>query len=199
MSSYFRAADRCGLRINLEECKRVVHRTVVETTPTEILAETEKTAADEAHSFVKATRGRLPDSTPITIEEAQLPLYDERQAHLDKLRQQSNDIARLERRDHDDYQQRAMAQAKKDQILQEALCDEQRRAQEALERQRQSEVLSDERRGMVRQQLRSAYGPSFMWSESRISLPKTVEGRREAMSHLVDAEISAVHPELLEI
>lgn len=175
MTSYFKAAERCGLRANTEGFKRTAHRSLACSTPAQLRAETAALAARESLAVVAAIGARPPPTGTIEVEDALLPYSESRADHLRRLQESADDIAIREGKDLSDYQQEQKVQAQLEDELRRALesereADEQRRrddaAREAATRQSQEDT---------RQKLRDAYGPCFLWNEAP---PTDGEARR---------------------
>jgi hypothetical protein len=165
MSSYFRAAEMCGLRSNTEECKRVARRTVSSSTPLELQQETMLRAVKESVA-VAATGARRPPCDLVVLPSSELPFAADRVVFERHLTESEEDIASREQKDLLDFQQRAKVEREAQRALEEALAAE-IAAEEELRRQKnEEERATHEEHERVRHELRETYGRCFLWNDA---------------------------------
>jgi hypothetical protein len=166
MSTYFKAAERCGLRANTEGLKRAAHRCVAGSTPAPLRQETAVLALKEAHDVVVATGARPPPTETIEVDDALLPFSAERLEHRRQLEESTCDISLREGKDLSDFQQEKKVQTQRERELQEALQAERDAEQERQRLRAEREAAVRQMQEETRQKLRDAYGPCFLWNTS---------------------------------
>jgi hypothetical protein len=164
MSSYFKAAELCGLRANTEGFKRAAHRSIARSSPAALRQETEAVAKREAHDVVTSIGARPPPTDPIEIEDTLLPFAGDRHQHVRQLDESAADIAEREGRDHSDYQQEQKVQAQRLHQLHLELQAERRAEEERMRELAAQEEAVRRSQEETREKLREAYGPCFLWN-----------------------------------
>lgn len=168
MSSYFKAAEICGLRANTDAAKRIARRTVPATAPAHLVEETKAAAAAEADAVADALGVRRPSASVVVLPEPLLPYADDRKSFVSQLAESESDLHAREEKDWSDLQQRQKVERLEQEALQRALAEERERLEkEAYERQ-QREEEHRAAQARAREQLRGTYGPNFLWDADQM-------------------------------
>lgn len=168
MSSYFKAAELCGLRANTEGFKRAAHRSIASSSPASLREEAAAVAQREAQDVVTAIGARPPPTDTIEVEDGLLPFASDRRQHLRELDESAADVAEREARDQSDYQQERKVQAQRYQQLQIELQAERDAEEERMREHAAQEAAVKQSQEETREKLREAYGPCFLWNRTPI-------------------------------
>lgn len=163
MSSYFKAAEICGLRSNTEASKRLARRTVPSTAPAALVEETLSAAAAEADAVASGLGVRRPSADVVFLPERELPFSSDRVEFHSHLVESEFDVKTREEKDWSDLAQRQKLERMEREALERALLEEQRRLEEEEAEQLAKEEAHRDAQARAREGLRATYGPNFLW------------------------------------
>jgi hypothetical protein len=163
MSSYFKAAEICGLRSNTEASKRLARRTVPSNAPSALVDETLTAAAAEADAVAASLGVRRPSADVCVLPEAELPFSSDRAAFHSSLVASEVDVKGREEKDWSELAQRQKVQRMEQEALEAALLEERLASEAEARKQAEMEAAHREAQHRARESLRATYGPNFLW------------------------------------